>query len=110
MNPRWRSIDQDALARQNTPALQAKRAPSIKVVDENIIMPVERALGVIWDTNSDCFVYEVVNRNIADTRRGRHPIVLSPDHDFTRLIVMNCHERLKHEGVDHVRNELRQQY
>ena len=23
---------------------------------------------------------------------------------------MNCHERLKHEGVDHVRNELRQQY
>ena len=41
---------------------------------------------------------------------SRHPIVLSPDHDFTRLIVMNCHEGPKHEGVDHVRNELRQQY
>ena len=41
---------------------------------------------------------------------SRHPIVLSPDHELTRLIVMNCHERLKHEGVDHVRNELRQWY
>ena len=41
---------------------------------------------------------------------SHHPIVLSPDHEFTRLIIMNCHERLKHEGVDHVRNELRQWY
>jgi len=41
---------------------------------------------------------------------SRHPILLSPDLDFTRLIVMNCHEKLKHEGVDHVRNQLRQQY
>ena len=41
---------------------------------------------------------------------SRHPILLSPDHEFTSLIIMNCHERLKHEGVDHVRNELRQQY
>ena len=41
---------------------------------------------------------------------SRHPIVLSPDHDLTHLIVMNCQERLKHEGVDHVRSELRQQY
>ena len=41
---------------------------------------------------------------------SRHPILLSPDHEFTRLIIMDCHERLKHEGVDHVSNELRQQY
>ena len=41
---------------------------------------------------------------------SRHPIQLSPDHEFTRLIIMDCHERLKHEGVDHVRNERRQQY
>ncbi|XP_044163003.1 uncharacterized protein LOC122947631 [Acropora millepora] len=41
---------------------------------------------------------------------SRHPILLSPDHEFTRLIIMDCHERLKHEGVEHVRNELRQQY
>ena len=33
---------------------------------------------------------------------SRQPIVLSPDNEFIRLIVMNCHERLKHEGVDHV--------
>lgn len=41
---------------------------------------------------------------------SRHLIVLSPYHEFTRLIIMKCHERLKHEGVDHVRNELQQQY
>ena len=39
---------------------EPERAPSVKVVDENIIMPVERALGVVWDTSSDCFVFEVV--------------------------------------------------
>ena len=35
---------------------ELERAPSVKVMDGNVIMPVERALGVIWDTNSDCFV------------------------------------------------------
>ena len=34
--------------------------------------------------------------------------MLSLHHDFTRLII--CHERLKHEGVDHIGNELIQQY
>ena len=47
---------------------EPERAPSVKVVDENIIMAVERALGVVWDTSSDCFVFEVVKRNITDTR------------------------------------------
>ena len=47
----------------------SERAPSVKVVEEEIVMPVERALGVIWDTNSDCFVYKVVKRDLADTRR-----------------------------------------
>ena len=40
---------------------------------------------------------------------SRHPIVLSTDHEFTCVIIMNCHERLNHEGVDHVRKELLQQ-
>ena len=48
---------------------ESERAPSIKVVEEEIVMPVERALGVIWDTRLDYFVYKVVKRNIADTRR-----------------------------------------
>ena len=48
---------------------ESERAPSIKVVEEEIVMPVERALGVIWDTRLDCFVYKVVKRDIADTRR-----------------------------------------
>lgn len=46
---------------------ESKKAPSVKVVEEEIIMPVERALGVIWDTNSDCFVYKVVKRELAGT-------------------------------------------
>ena len=48
---------------------ESERAPSVKVVEESIIMPMERALGVMWDTSSDCFVYEVLKRDIADTRR-----------------------------------------
>ena len=47
----------------------SERAPSLKVVEEEIVMPVERSLGVIWDTNSDCFVYKVVKRDLADMRR-----------------------------------------
>ena len=48
---------------------ESERAPSVKVVEDEIIMPVERALGVIWDTSSDCLVYKVVKRDLADTRR-----------------------------------------
>ncbi len=48
---------------------ESERAPSIKVVEESIMMPMERALGVVWDTSSDCFVYKVMKRDIADTRR-----------------------------------------
>ncbi|XP_068692552.1 uncharacterized protein [Montipora foliosa] len=62
---KWISNEKEVIAQIPEP----ERAPSVKVVDENIVMPVERALGIICDTNSDCFVYEVVKRNIADTRR-----------------------------------------
>ena len=48
---------------------ESERAPSIKVVEKEIVMPVERALGVIWDTRLDCFVYKGVKRDIADARR-----------------------------------------
>ena len=41
---------------------------------------------------------------------SRHPVVLSPDHELSRLIIMDCHEKLRHEGVEHLRNELRRQY
>ena len=48
---------------------ESERAPSINVVEESIVMPMERALGVVWDISSDWFVYEVVKRDIVDTRR-----------------------------------------
>jgi hypothetical protein len=40
----------------------------------------------------------------------RHPIVLDPSCALTKLIVLNTHNRLGNAGVDHVRNELRQQF
>jgi len=70
---KWISNEKEVIAQ--IPELE--RAPSVEVVDENIIMPVERALGVILDTNSDCIVYEVVNRNIADTRRKMLSLIAS---------------------------------
>ena len=48
---KWVSNEKEVIAQISEP----ERAPSVKVVDENIIMPVERALGVVWDTSSDCF-------------------------------------------------------
>ena len=62
---KWISNEKEVIEQIPEP----ERAPSVKVVDENIVMPVKRTLCIIWDTNSDCFVYEVVKRNIADTRR-----------------------------------------
>ncbi|XP_067025671.1 uncharacterized protein [Acropora muricata] len=56
---------------------ESERAPSVKVVDENIVMPVESALGFSWDTNSDCFVYGAVKRNIADTCRKMLSLIAS---------------------------------
>ena len=55
---KWISNEKEVIEQISEP----ERAPSVKVVDENIVMPVERALGVSWDTNSDCFVYEVVKK------------------------------------------------
>ena len=70
---KWVSNEKEVIAQIS----ELERAPSVKVVDENIIMPVERALGVVWDTSSDCFVFEVVERNIADTRRKMLSLIAS---------------------------------
>ena len=70
---KWISNEKEVMEQIPEP----ERAPSVKVVDENIVLPVERALGVFWDTNSDCFVYEVVKRNIADTRRKMLSLIAS---------------------------------
>ena len=70
---KWISNEKEVIAQ----IPETERAPSVKVVDENIIMPVERALGVIWDTNSDCLVREVVERNTADTRRKMLSLIAS---------------------------------
>ena len=47
------------------------------MLEEKIVMPVGRALGVIWDTESDCFVEKVVKRDLADTRRKNPSLIAS---------------------------------
>ena len=37
-------------------------------MEESIVIAMERALGFVWDTSSDCLVYEVVKSDIADMR------------------------------------------
>ena len=70
---KWISNEKEVMEQIPEP----ERAPSVKVADENIVLPVERALGVFWETNSDCFVYEFVKRNIADTRRKMLSLIAS---------------------------------
>ena len=33
-------------------------------------LPIERALGVSWDPNSDMLTFKVVNKNVPETKRG----------------------------------------
>jgi len=56
---------------------EKERAASVKVVDENIIMPVEHAFVVVWDTNSHCFVYDIMTWNIADTHHKMLSLIAS---------------------------------
>ncbi|XP_074039501.1 uncharacterized protein [Leptinotarsa decemlineata] len=40
----------------------------------------------------------------------RQPIILSPKHEFTKLLIQNCQEKFHHRGVELVINEIRQKY
>ena len=40
----------------------------------------------------------------------RHPIILPQKHDVTRLIITHFHETLRHEGNEHVRNTISQDF
>ena len=51
---------------------ESEKAPSIKVQCWN----VERALGVIWDTKPNCFVYQV-EKETADTQRKFSNLIAS---------------------------------
>ncbi|XP_049307343.1 uncharacterized protein LOC125777139 [Bactrocera dorsalis] len=42
-----------------------------------------------------------------DTTR---PIILAPNHDLTRLILLDCHNRMKHQNVEATICEVRQRY
>ena len=34
-------------------------------------------------------------------------MIIPQDHQLCRLVIMDCHKKLNHEGAEHVRNELR---
>ena len=41
---------------------------------------------------------------------AKHPMIIPQDHQLCRLVIMDCHKKLNHEGTEHVRNELRLLY
>lgn len=53
----------------------AKRAETVKVLDQNL--PVDRALGMEWDTESDKLGFKVMIKDRPTTRRGILSIVSS---------------------------------
>ena len=41
---------------------------------------------------------------------AKHRMFIPQDHQLCRLVIMDCHKKLNHEGTEHVRNELRLLY
>ena len=41
---------------------------------------------------------------------AKHSMIIPQDHQLCRLVIMDCHKKLNHEGTEHVRNELRLLY
>ena len=37
----------------------------------------------------------------------KHLIIIPQDHQLCRLVILDCHKKLNHEGTQHVRNDLR---
>ncbi len=56
---------------------ETERALSVKSMDERADMPVERTLGVGWDTQGDNFVFIAKQRPSAQTRRQLLSIIAS---------------------------------
>lgn len=50
----------------------------------------------------------LANANIPYERR--HPVLLSPTHHLTTLIVEECHKQVKHNGVKETLTQLRSRY
>lgn len=44
------------------------------------------------------------------SERTKQPIILSPKHDYVKLLIHHYHENLRHRGVELVLNEIRQDY
>ena len=47
---------------------------------------------------------------LANETENKHPIMLSQNHDLTKLIVLKCHEKVFHNGVKQILNELRNEF
>ncbi|XP_068697158.1 uncharacterized protein [Montipora foliosa] len=45
------------------------RAQSVRTIGEEGILPIERALGVIWDVQKDAFLFMTKPKELADTRQ-----------------------------------------
>jgi len=56
---------------------ETERAPSVKVVGGEIVLPIERALGITWNTETDSLLYQVKDMSVADTRRKVLSVIAS---------------------------------
>ena len=45
-----------------------KQAQSVRTIGEEGILPVERALGVIWDVQKDVFLFKIKPKELVDTQ------------------------------------------
>ena len=37
-------------------------------------------------------------------------VIVPQDHELSHLVILDCHKKLRHEGIEHVPNELRKMY
>ena len=56
---------------------EAERAASVKTMEQSTEMPVERALGVGWNTQQDSFAFIVKPKHPVHTRRQLLSVIAS---------------------------------
>ena len=59
----------------------------------------------------DCGLLKVDGRseNAEHPVHSRHPIIMAPDHPLIKLIIEDCHKKVRLSGVEHTLSILREQ-
>ena len=65
-----------------------------------------KTLTTFWDESDILWVGGRID-GAAICYDAKHPMIIPQDHQLCRLLIMDCHKKLNHEGTEHVGNELR---